>query len=153
MAETAPPARVTPPTGPARDLTLTQVEPGLWRATTPADQLGLWRASNGTLNALVNIGPLNPKEFAEVTSTKDVLAPIATATAGGLWRLSDLSGTLPRIVPVASGERLAGADWMGLRTRDVSVVKGIGLFPVFSGLSGLLLLLGVIAASWVREGR
>ncbi|OYX13553.1 MAG: hypothetical protein B7Z15_06895 [Rhizobiales bacterium 32-66-8] len=153
MAETAPPARITPPTGPARDLTLAQVEPGLWRATTPADQLGLWRASNGTLNALVNIGPLNPKEFAEVTSTKDVIAPIATATAGGLWRLSDLAGSLPRIVPMASGERLAGADWMGLRTRDVSVVRGIGLFPVFSGLSGLLLLLGVIAASWVREGR
>lgn len=153
MGDTVPVARVTPPTGPERTLTLTQAEPGLWRATTPADQLGLWRAANGNLNALVNIGPLNPKEFAEVTSTRDVLTPIATATGGGLWRLADLSGSVPRIVPVSSGERLAGEDWMGLRTRDVSVVTGIGLFPVFAGLSGLLLLLGLLALSWVREGR
>ncbi len=153
MGDTVPVARVVPPTGPERNLTLTQVEPGLWRATTPADQLGLWRASNGNLNALVNIGPLNPKEFAEVTSTREVLSPIATATGGGLWRLADLSGSVPRIVPVTSGERLAGDDWMGLRTRDVSVVTGIGLFPVFAGLSGLLLLLGLLTLSWVREGR
>lgn len=153
MSDSVPPARITPPVGPERTLTLTQAEPGLWRATTPADQLGLWRASNGNLTALVNIGPLNPKEFAEVTSTKDVLAPVAGATGGGLWRLADLSGGVPRIVPVTSGDRLAGADWMGLRTRDVSVVTGIGLFPLFAGLSGLLLLLGLLTLSWVREGR
>lgn len=153
MADSAPPARITPPTGPERTITLTQVEPGLWRGTTPADQLGLWRAANGNLNALVNIGPLNPKEFAEVTSTKDVVAPIAAATGGGVWRLADLAGSVPRIVPITSGDRLMGEDWMGLRTRDVSVVTGIGLFPVFAGLSGLLLLLGLITLSWVREGR
>lgn len=153
MGDAAPPARITPPTGPERTVPLTQVEPGLWRGTTPADQLGLWRATNGTLNALVNIGPLNPKEFAEVTSTRDVIAPIATTTGGGVWRLSDLGGSVPRIVPVTSGDRLMGEDWMGLRTRDVSVVTGIGLFPVFAGLSGLLLLLGLITLSWVREGR
>lgn len=153
MGESVPPARITPPTGPERTVTLAQVEPGLWRGTTPADQLGLWRAANGTLNALVNIGPLNPKEFSEVTSTRDVLAPVAAATAGGIWRLSDLSGSVPRIVPVTSGDRLSGDDWMGLRTRDVSVVTGIGLFPVFAGLSGLMLLLGLLTLSWVREGR
>ncbi|OZA00652.1 MAG: hypothetical protein B7X99_03370 [Rhizobiales bacterium 17-65-6] len=153
MGESVPPARITPPTGPERTVTLAQVEPGLWRGTTPADQLGLWRAANGTLNALVNIGPLNPKEFSEVTSTRDVLAPVAAATAGGIWRLSDLSGSVPRIVPVTSGDRLMGDDWMGLRTRDVSVVTGIGLFPVFAGLSGLMLLLGLLTLSWVREGR
>ena len=132
---------------------MTQVEPGLWRATTPADQLGLWRAANRTLKALANIGPLNPREFAEVTSTKDVLAPLSTPTGGGVWRLAELSGGVPRVVAVSTGERLAGEDWMGLRTRDVSVVTGIGLFPVFAGLTGLLLLLGLISLSWIREGR
>jgi hypothetical protein len=29
----------------------------------------------GKLDALVNVGPANPREFAEVTSTTDVLAP------------------------------------------------------------------------------
>jgi hypothetical protein len=40
-----------------------------------------------------------------------------------------------------------------LRLRDVSVVRGLGLFPLFAGLSGLLLLLAGIAATWAREGR
>ncbi len=153
MGDTVPTALITTPSGATRTLTLTQAEPGLWRATTPADELGLWRAVNGQLTALTNIGPLNPKEFAEVTSTKDWLSPITSATSGGLWRLADLNGTVPRVVQVSSGDRLAGEDWLGLRTRDVSVVKGIGLFPLFAGLSGLLLLLGVITAAWVREGR
>ncbi|WP_029004284.1 membrane protein [Azorhizobium doebereinerae] len=153
MGDTVPTAQVTTPSGAVRTLTLKEAEPGLWRATTPADELGLWRAVNGQLTALTNIGPLNPKEFAEVTSTKDWLTPIAAATGGGLWRLADLNGTVPRVVAVSSGERLAGEDWLGLRTRDVSVVRGIGLFPLFAGLSGLLLLLGVITAAWVREGR
>jgi len=36
---------------------------------------------------------------------------------------------------------------------DVSVVRGVGVLPVFAGLLGLLLLLGSIAGTWVREGR
>ena len=153
MSGEVPPATVTTPSGALHTLTLREASPGLWRATTPADELGLWRATNGTLTALANIGPLNPKEFAEVTSTRDVVAPVAAATGGGVWRLSDLGGTVPRLVQVSASDRLAGEDWMGLRTRDVSVVRGIGLFPVFAGLSGLLLMLGVLAAAWVREGR
>lgn len=153
MADTVPQVRITPPLGAERVLTLAQVEPGLWRATTPADQLGLWRAANGELRALANIGPLNPKEFAQVTSTPDVLAPLAAATGGGVWRLASFNGGVPRLVATQSGTQLAGEDWMGLRMRNASVVTGIGLFPVFAGLSGLFLLLGLIALSWVREGR
>ena len=39
--------------------------------------------------------------------------------------------------------------------RDASVVKGVGVLPVFAGLIGLLLLLGggTLAATWLREGR
>jgi hypothetical protein len=32
-------------------------------------------------------------------------------------------------------------------------VRGIGVLPVFAGLIGLLLLLGSVAAVWMREGR
>ena len=119
----------------------------------PPHELGLWRAANGPLSALANIGPLNPKEFAEVTSTRDILAPLVAATGGGVWRLSELAGGVPRVAQVGTEERRAGADWMGIATRDVSVVRGIGLFPVFAGLSGLLLMLGVLSLAWVREGR
>jgi hypothetical protein len=36
---------------------------------------------------------------------------------------------------------------------DASVVRGIGVLPVFAGLLGLLLLLGSLAGTWAREGR
>jgi hypothetical protein len=153
MGDAVNPVTVTTPTGQTRTMTLSAAEPGLFRATFPADTLGLWRASDGTFTALVNVGPLNPKEFAEVTSTTEVLKPIVTATNGGVWRMADLAGGVPRVVAVRSGERYAGEDWMGLAMREVSVVRGLGLFPLFAGLSGLLILMAGIAAAWAREGR
>jgi hypothetical protein len=153
MQEKAQPVTVTAPSGASRRLDLKMEEPGIFRATTAADELGLWRATDGALNALVNVGPINPREFAEVTSTKEVLAPLAAATGGGLIRISDLNQAAPRLLAVRSGERFAGPDWIGLKMRDASVVRGLGLFPLFAGISGLLLLLIGIAAAWVREGR
>ena len=153
MGDAVPPVTITTPTGQTRSVTLASAAPGLFRTTFPADMLGLWRASDGTHTALVNVGPLNPREFAEVTSTTEVLRPTVTATGGGVWRMADLSGGVPRVVAVRSGERFAGEDWMGLAMRDVSVVRGLGLFPLFAGLSGLLILLAGVAAAWAREGR
>jgi hypothetical protein len=31
--------------------------------------------------------------------------------------------------------------------------RGIGVLPLFAGLLGLLLLIGSLAATWMREGR
>jgi hypothetical protein len=33
------------------------------------------------------------------------------------------------------------------------VVRGIGVLPLFAGMLGLLLLIGSLAATWLREGR
>ena len=129
-------------------------EPGVWQASVAANELGLWRATDGKLNALINIGPVNPREFTEVTSTTEVLAPIANATGGDSRRLDDGGGlSVPRIVAVRSGDTFKGDDWIGLKMRDASVVRGIGVLPVFAGLLGLLLLVGSLAATWAREGK
>jgi hypothetical protein len=60
---------------------------------------------------------------------------------------------VPRIVPVHSSGVFHGEGWMGVRMREASVVKGVGVLPIFAGLIGLLLLLGAFAATWMREGR
>ena len=39
-----------------------------------------------------------------------------------------------------------------MKMRDVTVVRGIGVLPIFAGLLGLLLLVGSLAATWAREG-
>jgi hypothetical protein len=54
---------------------------------------------------------------------------------------------------VRSANTYKGDDWLGLKMSDASVVRGVGVLPVFAGLLGLLLLLGSIAGTWVREGR
>jgi len=154
MSDQVADVTVTSPSGTTRVVKLDPVKPGLWQSTIAANELGLWRATDGKLNALINMGPANPLEFAEVTSTTDVLAPIAKATGGSSRRLDDGGGLhVPRIVAVRSGDTYAGDDWIGLKMTDASVVRGIGVLPVFAGLLGLLLLLGSLAGTWAREGR
>ena len=154
MADTVTPVTVTSPSGVTRELTLSAGDPGEWRAAMPANELGLWQATDGTLKALINVGPTNPKEFSEVTSTTEMLKPLAQATGGDARRIVD-GGSLdmPRIVPVRSSSIFRGDGWMGVKMRDASVVKGVGVLPMFAGLIGLLLLLGAFAATWLREGR
>jgi hypothetical protein len=145
---------LTSPSGKTRSLTLSPAEPGVWRSTIEANELGLWHATDGTLSALANVGPANPREFTEVTSTPDVMAPLASATGGDAVRIEDGSGVhVPRIIGVRSSETYKGDDWLGLRMRESSVVRGIGVLPVFGGLIGLLLLVGSVTATWMREGR
>jgi hypothetical protein len=154
MADSVNQVTLTSPTGATRTLDLQADTPGLWRTSVSANELGLWRATDGKLNALANVGPANPREFQEVTSTTDVLKKLANATGGDARRLQPGSSLdVPRVVPVRSSTTFQGDDWIGLKMRDVSVVRGIGVLPIFAGLLGLLLLIGSLAATWAREGR
>jgi hypothetical protein len=154
MADSVTPVTVTSPSGATRELTLSAGEPGEWRASIAANELGLWQATDGTLKALINVGPTNPKEFSEVTSTTDMLKPLAQTTGGDARRVVDGSSVdLPRIVPVRASGVFHGDGWLGVKMRDASVVRGVGVLPIFAGLIGLLLLLGAFAATWLREGR
>ena len=154
MADTVNQVTLTSPTGETRPIDLQKVEPGLWRATTTTNELGLWRATDGKLTALTNVGPANPREFAEVTSTTEVLSPLSNATGGDVRRIADGDHVnVPRVVPVRTSTTFKGDDWIGLKMRDASVVRGIGVLPIFAGLIGLLLLIGSLAATWAREGR
>ena len=69
-------------------------------------------------------------------------------------RVEDGAGVhLPRIVAIRGGDTFKSDDWIGLKVREASVVRGIGVLPVFAGMIGLLLLIGSLAATWAREGR
>src|SRR5476651_647735 len=154
MADAVNEITLTSPTGATRTLNLSAIEPGLLRSTVNANELGLWRATDGKLTALANAGPANPREFAEVTSTTDVLRALTNATGGDARRLADGNNlNVPRVVPVRTSSTFKGEDWIGLKMREVSVVRGIGVLPIFAGLIGLLLLVGSLAATWAREGR
>jgi hypothetical protein len=154
MAETVDQVTLTSPSGATQTLTLTAGEPGLWQGHVDANELGLWRATDGKLTALINVGPANPREFAQVTSTTEVMSPLTNATGGDARRLAGRSGIdVPRVIAVRSTDTYKGDDWIGVKMRDASVVRGIGVLPLFAGLIGLLLLIGSLAATWAREGR
>jgi hypothetical protein len=154
MADGVNEVTLTSPSGATRTLTLQPVEPGVWRSEVTANELGLWRATDGKLTALANVGPANPREFAQVTSTTEVLSALANATGGDARRLADGDHLdVPRVVAVRTSTTFKGDDWIGLKMRDASVVRGIGVLPIFAGLIGLLLLVGSLAVTWAREGR
>ena len=146
---------LTLPDGETRTLAPTEVSPGLWRATAPAPDLGLYSVDDGTRKALVHVGPPNPREFTDVLSTTGPLAPIAAATGGSVRRLAGADGgvIVPRVVPMRRATSFAGDGWIGFRTTEASLLRGIDRYPLFHGLLGLALLLGGLSFLWYREGR
>lgn len=156
LADKAKPVTVTAPSGGTQRVDLTGAEPGLWRAHVEASELGLYRLSDGEMNALVNVGPENPREYQEVVSTGDKLAPLAKETGGTVRRISTGSGegvTLPRFVAMRDSPVYGGSDYVGIKRTGASVVTGVGVAPLAIGFAGLVALLGSIVAGWVAEGR
>ena len=143
MADTVDEVTLTTPSGKTRTLDARRrPSPASGASTIEANELGLWRATDGTLNALANVGPANPREFTEVTSTTEVLGAARQChrrrrRAGrGRQRRARCRASSP----CARATPINGDDWIGLKMREASVVRGIGVLPVFAGLIGLLLL-------------
>jgi uncharacterized membrane protein len=160
LADHAAPVRLTSPDGTERRLDLAETEPGRFTAVVGADRQGLWRATDGTLTALVGIGPPNPREFADLLSTERRLAPIAAATGGSVHRLRPTRGAaagdgvvLPEVLLRPAGAPMAGSGWIGLARPKATVLEGAERTPIAAGLLAAALLLLVSAAGWWREGR
>jgi hypothetical protein len=151
MAEAVGPLTLTSPLGVQQEVTLTEIGDGLWRADIAADEVGIWRVTDGERIAVAHVGPPNPREFVDPRSTETVLRPAVEDTNGHIGRIGD--GTdLPRIVEIGAGSNYGGGDWMGIRMTEASTLLGIDRVPLFAGFLGLALLAGLLAATWFREG-
>ncbi|MDX5595348.1 hypothetical protein [Pseudovibrio sp. SPO723] len=155
LSEQVDPVVLTSPSGETEVHELEAIEPGLWRKTVAATELGLYEADDGVRRALINVGPANPKEFLEVISTDNVLAPLVEATNGGTPRLrsTPASFAVPDVTALGEANSYHGSGWIGLKRTDASVLNGIRKYPLFAGFLGLALLLLVLSAMWYREGR
>ena len=151
-----PPVKVLAPSGEETSVTLSPAEPGLWRASVDAGELGLYRLGDGTLSVLANVGPENPREFQEVVSTTERLRPLTDATGGTVRRIaSGASGdvSLPRVVAMRESPVYGGSDYAAIKRNGASEVKGVGVMPLAIGLLGLLALLASVVSAWLYEGR
>lgn len=157
LADGAAPVELTTPTGEVRRLVLAEAAPGRWRAATPADTLGLWRATDGRVTALAHVGPLSPREFADVLATDRIVGPLARASGGGVFHLFTASSptaiAVPRPVLRNAGESMRGGDWIGFEVSRATVLKGIDRVGLSTGLTVAALLLALFAAAWWRESR
>ncbi len=155
MKDATTPVQATAPSGATREITLSQAEPGLWRAQFSASETGLWRFESEGLTALVNVGPPNPREFREVASTTEKLKPLVEETGGSARRLSVNNDAIdmPRIVEMRDARRYAGGDWIGIKQTGASTLVGVEVAPLGLGLWAMLALLGAVVAAWGWEGR
>jgi hypothetical protein len=154
IGEDPGPATVVTPSGKAVEVPLTRIGDGQWQGTLKTEELGLYQAANGELRTLANVGPVNPREYREAVSTEAKLQPVAEATRGSVRRIAaDGTVSVPRIVPVSGRADAEGRDWIGLKTTDETVLRGVERTPLFAGFLGLAVLLMAISATWFREGR
>jgi hypothetical protein len=145
------PVTVTAPDGSVRSLTLAPEAGGRSTGSLPIGEMGLYRVSDGTRTALAAAGPLNPVEFSDVITTPEKLAPIVTATGGGIFWVG--SGSVPEIRRVAADRTAAGRNWMGFRANGDYTVIGFSQTALLPGIAALLLIVGGLLAAWRREGR
>jgi hypothetical protein len=83
-------------------------------------------------------------------ATASILAPVATATGGGIDWLED---GMPQVVKVEAGRQMAGSGWIGLRANDKYRVEAVSDTPLFATLLSLAVLLMALGGMWYREGR
>jgi uncharacterized membrane protein len=150
MAAKTPPVNVTLPSGRQVALPLTKAEPGIWRATAKAGELGLYRATDGILSAVTAAGPLNPKEVADMRASADVLQPVADASGGSTHWLED---GVPEVRRVDSGDTASGSNWIGLHNNGAYRVTALEQQKLLPQWLALLLIVGALLLAWRLEGR
>ena len=151
MAETVAPVTSTAPDGAAETLELARDGAGRFMARLQADQMGLYRFSDGTLTAIAGAGPLNPKEFSDVRVTETRVAPVAAET-GGSVRYAAEDG-IPDIRRTRPGRTAAASTWIGLRENAGYAVRAITERDLIRPELALLVALGALMLAWRRESR
>lgn len=150
MADSAAPVEITYPSGKKSTLDLAKIEPGHWRASAKAEELGLYRLTDGKLTAVTAAGPLNPKEVADMRATDSILAQPARMTGGSVHWLVDGLPSLRRTDPEDSQ---FGRDWIGLKQNNAYRVTSVEQQALLPPWLALVLLLSVLLLAWRIEGR
>ena len=80
------------------------------------------------------------------------MQPLVDKSGGGISRIGATGDPdLPRIVEVRPGASTKGRGWIGLTQSRATILRSTSTYPIFSGLAGLLLLIGLLASMWYRE--
>jgi len=153
LSDRAPPLALETPEGDQIALEWTLLEPGYFVAETAVEQMGLYRAASGGLEAVALNGPANPQEYIDLRATREVLAPLSEATRGGVFELGPDGRRRPEVRRVGASGAAAGTNWLGLRERGAYVVKASSSHPLLPAIAAALLATLLLLVAWRREGR
>ncbi len=141
---------ITGPDGTVVAVPLEEDGPGRFTTTYEGPEIGLYRLSDGEMDAVVALGPAAPKEFEQTIASAEPLAEPVAALRGGAPRIED---GLPGIREVREGRVAAGRGWIGITPREAYLTADVRLIPLVSPWLFLLLTAALILGGWLREGR
>lgn len=141
--------RVTSGSGETQTLTLKQEQPGLWRASIPANEQGFYKIQQDDKVSYANAAPGTPVEFNGTLSTLEQLKPLATRTGGSIERMS---AAAPNIELRQDGQPMKGKGWIGVKQSQADILTDTKRLSLLSGFLGLGIFAAFMAAAWHREG-
>jgi len=150
LDDEAPPLEIEWPSGRVETLNMGEAAPGRFTAQTDALEQGLVRLTSGDLTAVTASGPLNPREYADLTPDPERLLPLTNASGGGARALATASD-VPDVRRIRRGVQATARDWIGLQRNEAYVVTDAERTPLAPGLLLAAILLALLAGAWRRE--
>ena len=151
LEEGNPDIAVEGPDGSVQILKPHQITAGRWQAEFTGEENGLYRLSDGSLDAVVAIGPIAPREFEQTIAGATLIRPLIDETGGGRLRLEDAPA--PSVRLVRQGRTASGRGWIGVTPRDAYVARDIRQTPLVPAWALLLLSALLVVGAWRWEGR
>ena len=143
---------VEKPDGTKETIRLSKTASGIYRGSVKSAGQGAYRLASGDVTTITAIGSLNPKEYAKLQPTTEILTPLSEGTGGGLFA-TELSANLPAIRRIKAGKTAKDADWMGLVAHEDYAVRSSKRSPLARGWLFFALALLSMGGAWLREGK
>ncbi|WP_421859897.1 hypothetical protein [Oceanicaulis sp.] len=151
LADDVPDLEIEWPSGARDTLAMTSNGFGDYVERLPAREQGLVRLRSGDLTTVTASGPLNPLEYRDLRPDPEGFATLVDSSGGGVFALGD-AVDLPDLRRTNERARQAGINWAGLKRNAAYRVIDAQSTPLAPGLLIALLVLGLFALAWRREG-
>ena len=154
LTDDPPRLTLTDPDGVQNRIDWTSVAPGLFEARVAAPRLGLYTARAGDSTTVALNGPANPREYADVRSTTELLSAAGRSSGGGAQRIGvGADVDLPDLRWVSERANAIGEGWSGLKRRNAYAVRASQATSLLPGVIGAALVILLMMLAWRREGR
>ena len=146
-----PKVTVKKPDGTSERVTLSKTADGIYRGSVKSAGQGAYRLESGDVSTITAIGTLNPKEYAQLQPTTDILSSLSSNT-GGSQHTIGLSGKSPEIRRVKAGRKLSNSNALSLVAHEDYTVRASKRSPLAPGWLFFILALLCLMGAWRREG-